>query len=73
MPQMDRATARALTEAGYMPLAEYLRRFAGEVEAVQPLPRLAVRRSRGWKVQAHFVGPARGYAVSYRRKQRAFG
>lgn len=28
-PSLDRATARALVEAGYMTLAEYLRRFGG--------------------------------------------
>jgi hypothetical protein len=31
MAQIDRATARALAEAGYMPLREYLAMFGDEV------------------------------------------
>jgi hypothetical protein len=27
MPRLDRTTARALTEAGYMPLSEYIEMF----------------------------------------------
>jgi len=33
MPEIDRISARALTEAGYMPLGEYIRLFGDEVAA----------------------------------------
>ena len=73
MPQMDRATARALTEAGYMPLAEYIRAFGGApVEIPRPVL-AAVAMSRPLRVSAHFEGPVRParYGVSYQRKRRA--
>lgn len=34
MPELDRGTARALTEAGYMPLRDYIRMY-GDVEAAE--------------------------------------
>ena len=34
MPELDRGTARALTEAGYMPLRDYIRMY-GAVDAAE--------------------------------------
>jgi hypothetical protein len=74
MPQMDRAMARALTEAGYMPLGEYIRQFGGEAATLsaRPLPRFAGRRSHPSNVQGRFSTPLvanAGYKIIYRRKR----
>jgi hypothetical protein len=73
MPQIDRATARALTEAGYMPLREYILTFGDEVaaetttELAKETVTIGAHRSRPWSVPAHFARPARAskYRVSY--------
>ena len=73
MPQIDRVTARAFTEAGYMPLSEYIRTFGDEVaaEATTELAKetvtIVAHRSRPWGVPAHFSSAARAsnYYVSY--------
>jgi hypothetical protein len=49
MAQLDRATARALTEAGYMPLSEYIILFGDEPNTAR-VPKRGVagrRRTRG--------------------------
>jgi hypothetical protein len=74
--QMDRQMACALTEAGYMPLAEYIAMFgddvAAEVVARKPAKRpvtLGEHRSRPWGVPAHFASPLRAakFRVRYQR------
>ena len=50
---LDRASARALAEAGYMPLHEYLRAFGNEPSAVKASEDFAseaysVRLTRPW-------------------------
>lgn len=37
---IDRITARALVDAGYMPLAQYIRLFGGDHEAPTTVPSL---------------------------------
>ncbi len=73
MPNMDRVMARALAEAGYMPLSEYIEQFGEEAAArpAMPLSRVSARRSRPWNVPAHFAGPPRpfSYDVSYRKRR----
>ena len=75
MPQIDRITARALTEAGYMPLSEYIEMFGDEVSAEaaiakEPIP-VGSHRTRPWSVPAHFASPIRGanYRVRYQQKR----
>ena len=74
MPQMDRAVARALTEAGYMPLSEYIEMFADEVigrtTPKESLP-IGSHRTRPWSVPAHFASPIRaaGYRVRYQKRR----
>lgn len=72
--QMDRQTAAALTEAGYMPLAEYIAMFGDEVTAAARKPALkpvilGEHRSRAWSVPAHFASPLRSakFRVRYQR------
>jgi hypothetical protein len=68
MMDMDRATARALVEAGYMPLQEYIEQFE------MPVLREATQRAqspawpRAVKVRAHFETqrPA-PYRIRYQR------
>jgi hypothetical protein len=43
MLQIDRTTARALTESGYMPLSEYIQMFGAEIAAES-----ATERRRVW-------------------------
>jgi hypothetical protein len=73
MPQIDRVTARALTEAGYMPLSEYTRTFGDDMvaetttELAKETVTIGAHRSRPWSVPAHFARAARAskYRVSY--------
>ena len=75
MPPIDRTTARALTEAGYMPLSVYLEMFAdAAVDPAMPKepPPIGMHRTRPWSVPAHFASPIR--AANYRvriQKRRA--
>lgn len=39
-PSMDRQTASALVDAGYMPLREYVQMFGDEVTAPETVPEL---------------------------------
>jgi hypothetical protein len=56
---MDRTMARALTEAGCMPLNEYIRMFGGEQTEATPEPRQSgASATRPWRVPAHFASPA---------------
>jgi hypothetical protein len=51
--------ARALTEAGCMPLNEYIRMFGGEQTEATPEPRQSgASATRPWRVPAHFASPA---------------
>jgi hypothetical protein len=58
MPVLDRVTARALTEAGYMSAAEYVRLFGAEAAAA-PVTKSSVsrgRRSGARPARADFAG-----------------
>ena len=52
MAQLDRVTARALTESGYFPLSEYIGFFGDEIaaepEPVQKHLKAGNRRTRSW-------------------------
>ena len=69
--QLDRTSARALVDAGYMPLSEYIAMFAdeptSEAAAVEGHP------ARQSTVPAHFASPTRpnNYRITYRNRQSA--
>ncbi len=77
MAPIQRTMARALVEAGYMPLHEYIRLFADEATqpAIAEKPfALGARRTRFWSVPAHFVSPIRQAVYRVRlQKKRARG
>lgn len=58
MQHPDRDTARALVDAGYMPLGEYIDMFAGDATAAK-LEVLELNRHRTWRqtIPAHFERP----------------
>jgi hypothetical protein len=63
MQHLDRETARALTDAGLMPLAEYIEMFGEAPTAAAsaaPLEHtIGNHRTRQWSVPAHFASPLR--------------
>ena len=76
MQQLDRAMARALVEAGYMPLSEYVGIFGHERASVAAAPeehvRLGDHRTRPWTVPPHFVRPTRlGKRPAYKKVRSA--
>lgn len=71
--QLDRATARALVEAGYMPLNRYVAMFASEAERqTEPVAVLdrAHQRPRPRTVPAHFAALG-GRRTPSRHKKKA--
>jgi hypothetical protein len=79
MQHLDRDTARALTDAGYMPLCEYIQRF-GNQPGLEPGPDVApervtvgTHRARQWSVPAHFASPTRPdkYRLRHKRERSA--
>jgi hypothetical protein len=65
MQHLDRETARALAEAGFMPLGRYIEMF-GEAPTTQvsaaPLEHtIGNHRTRQWSVPAHFASPLRAH------------
>jgi hypothetical protein len=58
---LDRTTARALVEAGYMPLREYMDMFKNEATrvATTAVVELGHHRSRQWAVPSRFDAPGR--------------
>jgi hypothetical protein len=75
MPDLDRDTARALAEAGYMPLSEYIRMFGDELAASKTLLQAAVpigdHRSRPWTLPPHLASPAQRYRPGSRKRRSA--
>jgi hypothetical protein len=68
MTDLDRATARALVEAGYMPLQEYIEHFELDVLRDAAQRTQTAPRPRAVKVRARFE-PQRpaSYRVRYQR------
>ncbi len=55
MQHFDRDTARALVDAGYMPLGEYIDMYAGDATAA--VLELNRHRTRRQTIPAHFERP----------------
>jgi hypothetical protein len=60
---LDRDTARALVDAGYMPLREYIDMFAGDAanEQTAEVLELGRIRTRQWTIPAHFARSMRPF------------
>lgn len=56
MPQMDRATALALTDAGYMPVSHYIEIFGPELLLQEVASPSTVPETKREKIQRLFVG-----------------
>jgi hypothetical protein len=74
--RLDRITARALVDGGYMPLSEYIAMFADATVAESKLTTVVEpgrQQTHRWAVPAHFANPiARSkYRVSYKSGQSA--
>lgn len=58
---LDRLTARALVDAGYMPVRDYIERFGPEMQpqagAVAPVVDIGHHRSRPWGISTHRSRP----------------
>jgi hypothetical protein len=55
MPQIDRASARALVDAGYMPLSHYIEMFGPELMLRKVASPTTVPETRREKIQRLFV------------------
>jgi hypothetical protein len=69
--KLDRATARALVDAGYMPLSDYISQFADDFVSsdstkaaakADTVVELGHHRTRRWTVPAHFASRKRSAA-----------
>ncbi|MGH7881183.1 MAG: hypothetical protein ACREQD_17040 [Candidatus Binataceae bacterium] len=58
MATVDRSTARALAEAGYMPVAEYLRMFGDDI-GVEPVTKLSAHGRRRARLRSASAAVAR--------------
>ena len=67
---LDRTSACALVDAGYMPLRDYIEMFGDEVRAAATGARMA--RLRPWQAPAHFERPFQPsqYRVTIQRTKR---
>jgi hypothetical protein len=59
MQALDRLTACALVEAGYMPLREYIAMFGDEVRNAAARDAMQSVHLRPWRVPLHFKQPLR--------------
>jgi hypothetical protein len=68
MVELDRTTARAMVEAGYMPLDDYIDRFGPEVEREAARRVQASPWPRAVKIRAHFAAQRRApYRIKYQK------
>jgi hypothetical protein len=73
MQHLDRDTARALAEAGYLSPGEYLAMFPDQpvmTEARLEGTAIGHHRTRQWSVPAHFASPIRAARYQPNAKRR---
>ena len=63
--QVDRATARALVDAGYMPLDKYLRRFGSDAAEFYP-----AKPASAWSGRPSTEPPVNAESVAKARRHR---
>jgi hypothetical protein len=77
MQHLDRETARALADAGFLPLDQYVEMFGeapATTDSAAPLEHtVGNHRTRQWSVPAHFASPLRRqrYRLSFWNRRSA--